>query len=122
MSRPGRRNGLQFCIRGKVFTILRPPVEQLVISRIRSEEKPVRRPVDVSHARGVTEQSDRLFDVALGVQLGDVDVVVVGADGHSVTFRCDRDAIDLRQRQLVLLNGSLVVNVVALKYAFICQG
>jgi hypothetical protein len=28
----------------------------------------------------------------------------------------------LRQRQLVLLNGSLVVNVVALKYAFICQG
>jgi hypothetical protein len=70
----------------------------------------------------VTEQSDRLFDVALGVQLGDVDVVVVGADGHSVTFRCDRNAIDLRQRQLVLLNGSLVVNVVALKYAFICQG
>ena len=63
----------------------------------------------------VAQKSDRLLDVSVVVEVGDVDDVVARADRHLVAVRRNLDDVDPVERDLVLLNGALVVDVLALK-------
>ena len=63
----------------------------------------------------VAQKSDCLLDVSVVVEVGDVDDVVARADRHLVAVRRNLDDVDPVERDLVLLNGSLVVDVLALK-------
>ena len=63
----------------------------------------------------VAQKSDRLLDVSVVVKVGDVDDVVARADRHLVAVRRNLDDVDPVERDLVLLNGALVVDVLALK-------
>ena len=98
-----------------MLSVLRPPEEQLVIRRVRPDEQSVGGPVEVVDARRVAQKSDRLLDVSVVVEVGDVDDVVARADRHLVAVRRNLDDVDPVERDLVLLNGALVVDVLALK-------
>ena len=63
----------------------------------------------------VAQKSNRLLDVSVVVEVGDVDDVVARADRHLVAVRRNLDDVDPVERDLVLLNGALVVDVLALK-------
>ena len=98
-----------------MLSVLRPPEEQLVIRRVGPDEQSVGGPVEVVDAGRVAQESDRLLDVSVVVEVGDVDDVVARADRHLVAVRRNLDDVDPVERDLVLLNGALVVDVLALK-------
>ena len=98
-----------------MLSVLRPPEEQLVIRRVRPDEQSVGGPVEVVDTGRVAQKSDRLLDVSVVVKVGDVDDVVARADRHLVAVRRNLDDVDPVERDLVLLNGALVVDVLALK-------